>query len=67
MTRGDLERIFGEFTRIKNEKTAQIEGSGLGLSIVKKLVQLYDGKVDVESRPDVGTTFTVALEAGTSA
>ena len=57
------ERIFDEFVRIKNEKTAHIEGSGLGLSIIKKLVQLYDGDVKVESQPDVGATFTITLPA----
>jgi signal transduction histidine kinase len=61
MTPEEMTHMFGEFVRIKNEKTAHIEGSGLGLSIVKKLVQLYDGRVDVDSRPDAGTTFTVVL------
>jgi signal transduction histidine kinase len=48
--------------RIKNEKTRHILGSGLGLSIVKKLAQLYEGEVGVESRPDAGSTFTVTLK-----
>ncbi len=58
----DVQRLFGEFVRIKNEKTVAILGSGLGLSIVKKLVALYHGDVTVESTPDVGTTFTVVLQ-----
>jgi signal transduction histidine kinase len=61
MNAEDLERIFGEFVRIKNEKTNHILGSGLGLSIVKKLVNLYDGDVTVESQPNVGSKFTVVL------
>ena len=61
MTDEEVARLFGEFSRIKNAKTRDILGSGLGLSIVKKLVTLYDGTVTVESTPDVGTTFTVAL------
>jgi len=64
MTAEETSQIFGEFTRVKNEKTSQIEGSGLGLSIVKKLAQLYNGSVQVKSQPDVGTTFTVVLDAG---
>ena len=55
-------RLFGEFVRIKNDKTHGVPGSGLGLSIVKKLAQLYDGDVSVQSAPDVGSTFTVVLK-----
>ena len=51
MTPEEMSRIFGEFVRIKNESTAHIEGSGLGLSIVRKLAQLYGGEVRVESAP----------------
>jgi len=64
MTPEDLGKLFGEFARIKNDKTRGIAGSGLGLSIVKKLSALYGGDVKVESSPNVGTTFTVTLERG---
>ena len=57
----DTANIFNEFSRIKNEKTQDIQGSGLGLSIVKKIIQLYKGTIAVDSRPDEGTTFTVTL------
>ena len=53
------ENIWAEFVRIKNEKTKNISGSGLGLSIVKKVVELYNGTINVDSTPDIGTTFTV--------
>jgi two-component system, sensor histidine kinase and response regulator len=61
ITKTDSENLFTEFMRIKNEKTRNISGSGLGLSIVKKVVELYHGTIKVESTPDVGTTFTIRL------
>ncbi|MFH1569357.1 MAG: hybrid sensor histidine kinase/response regulator [Gemmatimonadota bacterium] len=61
MTQAETERLFREFSRIRNERTKDILGSGLGLSIVKKIAALYHGDVAVASQPDVGTTFTVSL------
>jgi hypothetical protein len=66
MSQEEADKLFGEFVRIKNEKTRNIMGSGLGLSIVKKLVQMYEGSVEVQSAPDEGTTFTVLLSRDTS-
>ncbi len=63
MTPEEASRLFGDFVRIKNEKTRNILGSGLGLSIVRKLAQLYGGDATVASQPDVGSTFTVTLNA----
>jgi signal transduction histidine kinase len=57
----DLPKLFQEFTRIKNSKTKEISGSGLGLSIVKRIIDIYNGRIVVKSTPDVGTTFTVSL------
>jgi signal transduction histidine kinase len=62
----DKEELFSEFVRIKNEKTRNISGSGLGLSIVKKVVELYNGSISVNSAPDIGTTFTVRLPKKTN-
>lgn len=61
MTEGERARLFGEFVRIKNDHTRNIMGSGLGLSIVRRLARLYGGDVTVDSTPDVGSTFTVEM------
>jgi signal transduction histidine kinase len=61
MSEDERSQLFQEFVRIKNDKTREILGSGLGLSIVAKLAALYRGSVAVESRPDAGSTFTVTL------
>jgi signal transduction histidine kinase len=66
MSQEEAGRLFNEFVRLKSEKTRHILGSGLGLSIVKKLAVLYDGGATVESQPDVGSTFTVTLSASAS-
>jgi two-component system, sensor histidine kinase and response regulator len=61
MTTEECGHIFHEFVRIKNESTQGILGSGLGLSLVKKLARLYDGDVHVESELGSGSSFTVLL------
>ena len=61
ITKNDTENLFEEFVRIRNEKTRNISGSGLGLSIVRKVVELYHGTIKVESTPDVGSVFTIRL------
>jgi signal transduction histidine kinase len=57
----EAKRLFGEFVRIKNEKTRGILGTGLGLSIVAKIAALYRGAARVESEPGRGSVFTVTL------
>jgi len=61
MSSSEIEKIFDDFVRIKNDKTKNIAGSGLGLSIVKKLIDNYNGQIMVESIPDQGSTFIVRL------
>lgn len=57
----DQQVLFNEFVRIKNDKTRNIAGSGLGLSIVKKIADLYQGSITVASRPDEGSVFKLKL------
>jgi signal transduction histidine kinase len=57
----DKEKIFDDFVRIKSSQTREVTGSGLGLSIVRKIVDMYQGSIDVQSEPDKGTSFVVTL------
>jgi signal transduction histidine kinase len=61
MKEDETKKLFKDFVRIKNEQTRNIIGSGLGLSTVNKLVQMYDGRINVESEFSKGSTFTVEL------
>ena len=56
-----LDKIFERFYRVKNEKTRFITGTGLGLPIVKGLVDSMGGMISVESEPGKGSTFEVLL------
>lgn len=57
----DQPYIFERFYRVQTDATQDIRGTGLGLSIVKSVVEKHGGRVWVESRPGVGTTFTFVL------
>lgn len=59
----DKARIFEEFYRVRNEFTSKVPGTGLGLALVKKLVEMHQGSVSVESAPGKGSVFTVSLPA----
>ena len=61
MTEAELGRLFGEFVRMKNEHTRDIDGSGLGLSILKKVVKFYGGEVRVRSEYGKGSSFELTL------
>mgnify|MGYP000968821147 CR=1 FL=1 len=57
-----LKKIFEAFTREKNTTKSKIAGTGLGMSIVKKYVDLLGGTINVESELGKGSTFTVTLK-----
>ncbi|WP_337588923.1 HAMP domain-containing sensor histidine kinase [Gorillibacterium massiliense] len=54
-------RIFERFYKADKSRTGSTGGSGLGLSIVHKIVDMHQGSITVNSAPDEGTTFTVSL------
>jgi len=61
MTHEESERLFEEFFRAKNPYTRKISGTGLGMTILKKIVDEYDGKITVSSEYEKGSIFTVLL------
>ncbi|MFZ5642202.1 MAG: PAS domain-containing sensor histidine kinase [Bacillota bacterium] len=60
----DQGRIFEQFYRVDNNMTRNISGAGIGLSIVKKIIERHGGEIYVESIPGRGSEFRVFLPAG---
>jgi two-component system sensor histidine kinase/response regulator len=56
-----LEKVFERFTRVERESLGTISGTGLGLPIVREIVELHGGKVWAESAPGEGSTFHLVL------
>jgi signal transduction histidine kinase len=57
----DQKQLFKEFVRIKNDKTKHISGSGLGLSIVKRITDNYHAKISVKSDIEKGSVFCITF------
>ena len=62
----NLDKLFQPFVQIDSALNRQYEGTGLGLSLVKQLVELHGGEISVFSRLDIGSTFTVTLPVHTT-
>jgi len=63
---GDLGRIFEEFEQVADRTRPRQEGTGLGLALVKKLVELHGGTIHVTSSPGQGSTFTFTVPTATA-
>ena len=57
----DMERLFESFQQVDSKRNRNIEGTGLGLAICKKLLELMNGKIWVESEYGKGSTFSVCI------
>ena len=58
----DLGKLFGSFQRLEEDKNRNIEGTGLGLNITRRLVKMMDGTIDVNSKYGEGTIFTAQMK-----
>jgi two-component system sensor histidine kinase/response regulator len=62
MTQEFLEHIFDSFTREDNKRVRKTEGTGLGMTITKYIVDAMGGTIDIKSEPGKGTEFNIALD-----
>lgn len=59
--KADLEKIFESFSQVDSKRNRNVEGTGLGLAISKRLVELMNGTISVESVYETGTKFTIKI------
>ena len=57
----EINKVFERFYRGGDELTRTVKGSGLGLTLVKQIVEVHNGNIDVESEPGIGSTFSIRL------
>lgn len=60
----DLEHVFDRFYRVERSRDRATGGAGLGLAITRSIVDAHHGRIDVDSRPGDGSTFTIHLPGG---
>jgi signal transduction histidine kinase len=61
IAQADQDRIFEDFRQLDNSPTRAYGGTGLGLSICRRLAQMLDGRISVQSHVGKGSTFTLTL------
>ena len=57
----ELPMVFDRFYRVERPTGDRVDGTGLGLAITKRIVELHEGSIEVESAPEHGTTFSVVF------
>ncbi len=57
----DIDRVFEQFYRVEKSRSSQYGGSGLGLTIVKRIIELHRGDITIESEPNAGTRINIRL------
>ena len=57
----DQEAVFEEFRQVGSNYTSKQEGTGLGLALTRRFVELHGGRISVDSKPGQGSTFTFTL------
>lgn len=60
----DIPKLFRQFTRIPNERSSQVSGTGVGLYLARSLARMHDGDIRVKSKLGKGTTFTIVVPRG---
>lgn len=61
ISKDEIKKLFNKFSRIPNEMSQKVGGSGLGLYWLKKVIELHGGKIEINSKVGEGATFTVVL------
>ncbi|MDR2590841.1 MAG: response regulator [Oscillospiraceae bacterium] len=64
MSKEQVDKLFEEYSQFNTDANRETEGTGLGMSITRNLVQLIGGNIEIESEPGVGSTFIVRLPQG---
>ncbi len=62
----DIERIFAPFEQVESSHSRRFEGTGLGLSLTRRMVEMHGGHIDVESEPGKGSCFSFSLPLETA-
>jgi len=61
ISKQDFEKVFTKFEQIKNDMTGSLKGTGLGLALSRRLMEIHGGKLELESVPGSGTTVSMII------